>query len=139
MKQWTMPRVEVERFAANEYVAACKQAFDVLSHGNKEYWYIDVNHNGIRDTEPNESFTPGNNSHMITRTAFQALGGKSRVWKESMNVYYSSTGLQGSGTSYSRADNHYVVDVFIESSMSAKFYQAGTAGSFDPDHNKNYS
>ena len=45
MKTWTMPRVEIEAFRANEYVAACASPDPAVE--GLDYFYVDFNNSGI--------------------------------------------------------------------------------------------
>lgn len=51
-KQWTSPRVLVQEFEANEYVAACYRIFCETPNGNASYRYLfdDTNGNGQWDS-----------------------------------------------------------------------------------------
>ncbi|MGM9586147.1 MAG: hypothetical protein ACI3VA_01480 [Candidatus Limivicinus sp.] len=52
MKQvWEKPRIEVQKFIPNEYVAACYKINCTTPNGNSKYYYLydDTNGNGVWD------------------------------------------------------------------------------------------
>ena len=60
-EMWTEPRIEVQKFVANEYVAACYRIRCTTPNGNESYYYIyaDSNQNGVWDKNDRPIYNSG--------------------------------------------------------------------------------
>lgn len=60
-KKWEEPRIMVQQFVPNEYVAACYRIRCRTPHGNASYKYIydDTNDNGVWDSEDRRIYSAG--------------------------------------------------------------------------------
>lgn len=99
-KTWEEPRILVQEFVANEYVAACYKIKCTTPNGNSFYKciYADTNANGIWDSEDeilyNSEFRGCNQWHkgVIRDNAPTANGfvttGTNPRWNKSASVFY---------------------------------------------------
>ncbi len=60
-KTWEAPRVLVQKFIANEYVAACYKIKCTTPNGNSSYRYLydDTNNNGVWDADDRRIYSGG--------------------------------------------------------------------------------
>lgn len=58
-KRWEEPRIEVQKFIPNEYVAACYRIKCTTPNGNESYKYIyaDSNNNGVWDSDDRQIYS----------------------------------------------------------------------------------
>lgn len=146
MKLWIKPRVEVEGFAANEYVAACSQ---VVKPIDKKARYAMDFYNGTRlDYDgPADGTFNGVNDELISNGTLPGgfTSGGNDVhgkWFTNKTLYRVKKVLPSGELSYSNTTYFEpvgVYDVYV-SRIGLTFwcYPEGTGGGFDPD-DKPYS
>ena len=138
MKQWTMPRVEVEGFAANEYVAAC--AIESILVSGKKYFYWD------RNDDNNYNGPHAGENIWYQHRSYYVSDGPKKGWYRNETIWVASNGgsvNMPSGGPYNSSDfrNIGTYDLYFTGSGGKVFiYHAGTAPSGStPSEEKNFS
>lgn len=96
MKTWTMPKVEIEGFSANEYVAASCGSTDPVNIQSGYYYYLDYDNDGYYDGNIYEDATHpdyggSGYTNYVTRASEQPLRG----WQNNINLYRKSKSSGG--------------------------------------------
>ena len=131
MKTWTMPKVNIEAFTPNEYVATC-QFLIVLSAGQKVF--LDVNTGGSNTGtyqlgEDATVATNGSNIVTVSSELSQGIHGNVAVYAS------KATGTNGRYNSLLGVYDVYVYD----SNRHAFLYEAGHTPSTTPTTNNNFA
>ena len=142
MKTWTMPKINVEGFAANEYVAACTPGFP---DNNSRYAMDFFNGTSLDFEGVADGIFNGVNDELISRgqlpSAFTNAGNNGNgKWYKIKTLYLVTVsqlpnGIDGTSlgdTRYFKALDNY--DVYV-SNKGVTFWAwpAGTAGNINPD------
>lgn len=119
MKQWMMPRVMIEGFAANEYVAACTpvgtNAFTLTCDNDAMHSYGDAQHT---DSNPH-------NDRPITlpNGALDGLSGnKVRWFTESGSKIYDSANLTGTPIPSEAGNAQYIWGIQYNNRTAKKYF-----------------
>ena len=81
MKKWEMPQVKIDKFVANEFVAACTPITPFSGEGAKRW--LDWNYNGLYS--PRERLYAGNGSDYHITTSGE--GELTRGYYQNVNLY----------------------------------------------------
>lgn len=147
MKTWTMPKVEIEGFSANEYVAASCGSTDPVYIESGYYYYLDYNKNGNYDggstedaTHPEGSYGTGMTNHLA-----KAVNQPKSGWQNNINLYRrskSSGGYNGTNVPYQESDWLGTYDLYIIGA-NVYLYKSGVYDGdtepFDPSASKPFS
>ncbi len=140
MTIWTMPKILVEGFASNEYVAACAQMAGVSL--SSEAKYIDLDGNGLRTIlSSNEDIDDKTSTSIVLEGSTSA-----NRWLNNINFYSNYTYLLLT-ESYTFPTNYFVdqYDVyFLGDGKTGLLYPTGTYDSstpppFTPTSTQNFS
>ena len=156
MKTWTMPKINVEGFSADEYIAACSQLHPISER--HDYWYVDLNGDGKYLSDPaaqietfGSNYTTGNNHDFTAQNSYiTSLDGFTKLnpshdnsgWLRGRAIYYADGSVNPEhNTPYSSDPFRYfgVYDIYFNSKFQASLYTAGSAGNFDPTTSLNMS
>ena len=143
MKIWTKPRVYVEDFVANDYVAVCKGTKPLPTNGNYYADIFDNNANGgygdytgpdgIYNGSGFENFRNGNNPNSMTNAAYNPSG----RWFYNVTLYtYTGSGTPRMGSSYSSGGFSPIdtYDIYVsKKGVVLHGYPAGTGSQYDPE------
>ena len=139
MKQWMKPKVAIEAFVANEYVAACEVTPNV-KNGTYVYWDLFYDNNGsmvlvkdgesaahLMDEATTESFRFG---HSISANT-EAYGFQKNTWYTNKTLYTYHGSVQSSRYPNFHDENYWTpvgtYDIYVSSYRTPSFYVAGTA------------
>ena len=141
MKTWTMPKVAVDAFRANEYVSACNDY--VVSTVDFRSTYFDWDKDGRYDGDTEEiTNTTGSNRYTVGQWDELGVG-----WFPNVTVYKDaswrtpSTGELYSNTRYFQSVGTYNIYVYDNGHHASKavVYNTGFTPSGEPTDDKAFS
>ena len=148
MKTWTMPKVNIEAFTPNEYVATCKEFADAVSYMDSNgLYYFDIhNETDFVRTSAGGFYNAGYeeiNGSDGNGGWYVNSGALTGWYTDSKAIYSYSPGTPSNNLSYSYFRKiRYNAKVYVLSTSSGKkayFYDATKSYSFTPSEEKNYS
>ena len=138
MKTWTMPKVMIEGFAANEHVAACEPIKPFT--GDSKKYYLDWDYNDLYTNRERLYYNTNNNEYNISSSGDVELH---KGYYPGVNLYTLKDGsnspggavlsyLERNGDSISWVEFKKVgtYDIYARSSQHIYIYSGGT---FHPD------